>query len=328
MKRTLMTNWKEFLMKTDPWHGLEIDEALRVSRDGIFDFFWAVIDESTPGLLLVLKNKPSLKTKLPKFENMIVRFQKVSSGWALVIGLKDLAHRVVFETLCRDIVEFGCTAKDPETAVQYVLLRTYKWHHMLRSGGRAWLSAEEQQGLVGELAFLRELASEFSPYFAIEAWSGPLGSPKDFEFNGCCVELKTKRSTSCAKIRISSSEQLANVDGSRLFLLVKNVELTVLGEGETLQEHVSCTAKMFETDLAAYALWEERIKSTGYESENDYEGRRWKLEGEKVYEVKEGFPRLCSPLPEGVHNVNYTISLEACSPYEHTIPLCCSIRGC
>jgi hypothetical protein len=73
---------------------------------------------------------------------------------------------------------------------------------------------------------------------------------------------------------------------------------------------------MFENDGAAFEAWEEALCSTGYDSENDYDDRRWLLGAVTEYEVTEGFPRVSAPLAAGVENVRYAIALDACEPFK------------
>jgi hypothetical protein len=72
---------------------------------------------------------------------------------------------------------------------------------------------------------------------------------------------------------------------------------------------------MFRETDRAYEVWEEAISATGYESDNHYDGRRWQLGTIKNYEVLEGFPRISGPIPQGVNNIGYSVSLDVCSDF-------------
>lgn len=304
-------------MKTsDPWEGLGPDDAKRVDLKGHFNFFWVVIEAGMPGLMLRLPSLPQPLPRLPKLKNLVVSLRPASGGSAFVLGLKEKNQFEIFETLCRDVVEAGEAGTDQNEALSRALQRTRRWYHLLRGGKTKGLSVEEQRGLVGELAFLRHLISAFGPETAIEAWTGPTGAAKDFEFIGSCVEVKARRMAAKPVVAISSEDQLADVDGSRLCLRVVNVASAVLPEGQSLHDHVRMTADMFEDDGAACDAWEETLYSTGYDPENNYDDRRWLLGTATDYEVKEGFPRISMPLSPGVENVRYTIALDACEPFK------------
>lgn len=311
-----MKIWRQLLKPLDPWEKIGPGEAKRVDVAGRFDFFWVVLEAGMLGLMLRLPELPEPLPRLPKLKNLVASFRPVSGGAAFVLGLKERSQIQIFETLCRDVVKSGETGADREEALARALLRTRRWYHLLRGGSANGLSVEEQRGLVGELAFLRDLVSAFSPETAIEAWSGPTGSAKDFEFIGCCVEVKARRVAAKPFVSISSADQLADAQGSRICLRVVNVASAVLPEGQSLHDHVRMTADMFEAEGAALEAWEEKLGSTGYDPENDYDDRRWLLGTANDYEVKEGFPRISPPLENGVENVRYSISLDACEPFK------------
>ena len=75
-------------MTNDPWGKLAVDEARRVNIDGQFDFFWVVLENSMPGLVLKLSSLPEPMPRLPKLKNLIVSFRPAFGGSAFVIGLK------------------------------------------------------------------------------------------------------------------------------------------------------------------------------------------------------------------------------------------------
>ena len=270
---------------------------------------------------------PQPLPRLPKLKNLVASFCPVSGGSAYVLGLKEKSQIEIFETLCRDVVEAGEAGADRDEALSRAIQRTRRWYHLLRGGKSNGLSVEEQRGLVGELAFLRELVSALGPDTAIEAWTGPTGSAKDFELIGSCVEVKARRVAAKPFVAISSEDQLADVEGSRLCLRVVNVASAVLPEGQSLHDHVRITAEMFEENGTAFEAWEEALYSTEYDTENDYDDRRWLLGATIDYEVTEGFPRISTPLAPGVENVRYAISLDACEPFKLEDDLLDVIRG-
>jgi hypothetical protein len=310
----------------DPWQKIGTDEAKRVDAEGRFDFFWVILEAGMPGLMLKLPKLPQQLPRLPRLKNLVGSFRSVSGGSAFVLGLKERSQIEIFETLCRDVVAAGEAGKDCDEALSRALQRTRRWYHLLRAGKSNGLSVDEQRGLVGELAFLRELVSAFGQETAIEAWTGPTGSAKDFELIGSCVEVKARRVAAKPFVAISSEDQLADVEGSRLCLRVSNVASAVLPDGRSLHDHVRMTAEMFQENGDAFEAWEEKLYSTGYDPENSYDDRRWLLSEATDYEVVEGFPRISAPLLHGVENVRYSIDLGACEPFKLSSELMKVIR--
>jgi hypothetical protein len=304
------------LMPSNPWVNLNQGDARRIDSAGRFDFFWISLESGMPGLMLKLPRLPQPYPRLPKLKNLTISFRPSAKGAAFVLGLKAQSQVGIFETLCRDVISAGEAGEDLESALSRTIQRTRRWHHLMRGGRPGGLSVEEQRGLVGELAFVRELVTGCGPEMAIEAWTGPAGSAKDFEFIGSCVEVKTRRVAAKPFVSISSEDQLADVEGSRLFLRVVNVASAVLPEGNSLHDHVSMTAMLFEKDGDAFDAWEEALYSTGYDPENSYDGRHWQLGSSGNYEVVTGFPRITSPLSTGIGNVRYMISIDAIAHFE------------
>ncbi|MCF7502237.1 MULTISPECIES: PD-(D/E)XK motif protein [Vibrio] len=315
-------------MDSSPWKDLDLSNARRVNNSGQFDFFWVVVEGGMPGLMLRLPIEPIAKLKLPELKHLLVNFRLISGRWAFVLALKESSQGELFETLCRDVVEAGENASNLDEALAKVIQRTKRWHHLLRSGRTEGLTVEEQQGLVGELAFLRELSVNFGVEMAIGAWKGPFGAPKDFELIGCCVEIKTRRSASTSVISISSADQLANCDGGRLFLNVTNAESAIVPEGTTLHDFVALTDSLFKEDCDTYMKWEDALYSTGYDPLNKYDDRRWLIRSTTYFEVVDGFPRIQYPLPLGVQNARYSISLDACAPFKLNNNIIECIREC
>jgi putative PD-(D/E)XK family protein DUF4420 len=310
----------------DPWFKLLTDDARRVHSAGKFDFFWVLLEHGMPGLMLRLDKLPDPLPQLPKLKNLTVSFRAAGSGPAFVIALKERSQVEVFETLCRDVVSASESADDIEHALSKAIQRTRRWHHLLRGGKKAGLSVDEQRGLVGELAVLRELISGLGPETAIEAWKGPTGASKDFEFIGTCVEVKTRRVAARPFVSISSAEQLADVEGCRLFLRIANVSSAFSPGGQSLHDHVNETAHLFSDTVRAFDTWEQAIYDSGYDPENDYGDRRWQLGNFSTYEVKDNFPRISLPLAFGIDSVKYALSIEACANFETDVDLIKVIR--
>lgn len=302
----------------DPWRGLSAGgiDARRINPSGKQDFFWVVSSNSEPGLLLRLADGTSDDRPLPKMRHLELAYRDVAARRSLMLVLRDPEQKELFCSLCLDIVRAGEAASDNADALRRAIQRTLRWHHLLRGGKAGKLSLEEQRGLMGELRFLSRLIDLVGPRAAIESWKGPAGASKDFELDGCLVEVKARRGAAKPHVRISSEDQLSDVPGCRLFLLVSPVDAVVKPHGLTLTDHVRDLDKLFATaDPEAYSLWEEALSSAGFDFADDYSERRWVIGGNQFYEVAPGFPRLTPPIPAGVSSVTYSIGLEACAPH-------------
>ncbi|MFC3023468.1 hypothetical protein ACFODT_06500 [Vibrio zhugei] len=76
-------------MDNSPWKGLDLSNARRVNHNGQYDFFWVVVEDKQPALMLRLPIEPTSKPKLPELKNLIANFRIISGRWAFVLALKE-----------------------------------------------------------------------------------------------------------------------------------------------------------------------------------------------------------------------------------------------
>lgn len=271
--------------------------------------------DSSLGLLLQLNDDIDEVRPLPKLKNLDVFYRVVEGRNTFCLALQEANQADIFETLCRDVIDAGEDANSLQGALGRAVRRAMRWHHLMR-GGSSGMPVEVQRGLVGELSFLRDLVSLIGPLEAVDAWMGPNDSAKDFELPNLYFEIKSRRSAAQPKVRISSDTQLLDIPDARLFLQVQDVDTSLDGGSDTLADHVRRTAQLFENDLAALDVWEQRLAASPYDENAVEPERSWRLGTSTLFEVQEGFPRLVPPLPHGVLDVEYSISLEACSDFE------------
>jgi Putative PD-(D/E)XK family member, (DUF4420)/Histidine kinase-, DNA gyrase B-, and HSP90-like ATPase len=188
-------------------------------------------------------------------------------------------------------------------------------------GDKPGLSPEEQQGLFGELHFLRALlleamSSSTQMEHALTSWVGSSGHRHDFNYQHWAVEIKTTVKKDF-KILISNEHQLDDsgldflglcyyviqpnaANGQALPQLIAEIE-TLLGSKPLIkifQHHLAqCNYAAQETQLYAKQLF--GIKETHY------------------YRVWEGFPRLIpNNMPQGTVDAKYYVQLPDCKTYE------------
>lgn len=283
--------------------------------------YWAV-DRHRHYLLILQHNsgrRPS--HRLPTLRGLQVESQATEGGAAqlVVLRLTDADHLDIFHRLCTDIVEATRLARSAQEAADTLVLRTWRWHRLLKGGRDGRLSAEEQKGLIGELLLMeRHLLDTVPAPEAVESWGGPLGSPRDFQVGLVGVEAKA-RAPLVPVIRISSAEQLDSTEATRLFLYV--TELARAPQDSGLAVTVTEVAdRIRETirahDVSAESGFEERLLATGFDWADDYSDFRWLVGEESLFEVLEGFPRITPKIvPEGVDEVRYVVALSQCKRF-------------
>lgn len=301
-----------------PWSGLEAGkvDTRRVSASARWNWFWAVMPRADVALVLQLTCLPNIIPELPKLKNLEIRFQTLPSEPILYIRLKDNAQIELFETLCRDVIAAGELAGTEAEALDRAIGRTFRWHYLLRGGKSEVLSEEAQKGLIGEIEVLKLLIPALGAKPALTAWTGPSGAPKDFELKNDCIEVKARRGASQPSVKITNEFQLADVPGRRLWLAVLAVDKVQPPHGRTLTELAAEVTGLLErTEPPAVMDWELLLADAGFDSLHDYSAWRWIVSAPEFHAVTRDFPRIAAPVPLGLSNVSYALSLSACTPF-------------
>lgn len=301
-----------------PWSGLEAGnvDTRRVDARGRWNFFWAVMPRADVALVLQLTALPKPMPDLPKLKNLEIRFQTLPGGPILYIRLKDNAQLELFETLCRDVVAAGELADTEAEALERAIVRTFRWHYLLRGGKAEVLSEDAQKGLIGEIEVLKRLIASLGAKAALAAWTGPSGAPKDFELRSDCLEVKARRGASQPYVKIANEHQLSDVPDRRLWLAVLAVDKVQPPHGYTLTQRVAEVTDLLErTEPSTIREWDLRLADAGYDFLHDYSPWRWIVSEPDFHFVSDGFPRISAPVPLGVSNVTYALALSACAPF-------------
>ena len=312
----------------NPWREIEPPSladavnARRVDAKLPWNFFWA--RGADRGVFLTLSHaaESTPSTPMPSLRDIEVTLSPPDQANTRILALKllDPGQQDIFHTLCRDIISVAARAESEAEAVSVVLMRTWRWHHLLRGGGGTLLSPEEQKGLIGELLVLEcVLLPHMEASAVVTAWRGPLGSPKDFEIGRVAIEVKARRGGATPSVAITSEDQLDERGVDSLFLYVVELDeapedatdgLTVRDVADRVREH------LYSLDPGAAGVFESLISAAGVRPEDDFSHSQW-LEGpSRVYLVTGEFPRIArSDVRPGVSFVRYSVSLDDCEPF-------------
>ena len=312
----------------DPWAELKApDQTTKVSGRRVdpglpWGLYWAI--DTDRACLLILQHDPSLRPKgrLPNLRGLEIesRIPQDGNRNLLVVRLKDNGQRDIFYRLCVDIIAATRGAETEKQAVERFLIRTWRWHRLLRGGRDERLSDEEQKGLIGEL---RVMQQHLFPTVGVEAcirfWTGPLGAPKDFEIGRICIEVKARRGAATPFVSISSEHQLDASGIDALFLVVSEITGASSDDikGLTVSDVArSVLANLQEQDASVVELFEHRLLAAGFEWNHDYSDCKWLVGPEHIFEITENFPRIAPDMyPSGVSHVRYAISLKDCEAF-------------
>lgn len=297
----------------------------RVKPDARCDLFVAVAKPSNQRLLLL-----SFHTLPDELPGVLPAARGIEVTWgpseianvALTLKIALLEERFagMFSQVVADLVDVAASELSESAAAAACIQRLERWQRFLERAGDAGLGREAQQGLYGELWFLRErLLPMTSASIAVNAWMGPSGAAQDFQLRECAIEVKTTATTEPRGVLISNERQLDDSGLHALFLFVLAVEVRH-GAGETLNELVSELRRILsqQADIVSQDRFEECLLEVGYLQAHAprYAETGYTIQEASLFRVQSGFPRITgADLNPGVGEVRYAIAVSACRPF-------------
>ena len=233
----------------------------------------------------------------------------------IVLELTNGEFEKVFTLFCLDLIE-GITDSKGSERDGRIQETVNSWNQFFLAEKSSSLSREQQQGLFAELDLLIRIleTGDMTRINAINSWKGGERAYHDFQFANRVIEVKSTSSKEPKKVRISNEKQLNDEGIESLFLLATNLVtieggLTLNNLFENLSEILSdedITRDKLLIQIMKYGVMpEDLIKyTTGYN-----------VLQRQYFLVEDGFPRiiLC---PEGVGDIKYSITVNACNDFE------------
>ncbi len=245
----------------------------------------------------------------------VIRSENGQNGFTLQLALTERRFDSVFDALLHDVIEVVARAQSQSAAVAAFVSRLRHWQKFLERAGPNGLSREAQQGLFGELWFLRErMIPLVGPDPALLAWVGPGGAHQDFLLQSCAIEVKTTGTKEPQQLIIQSERQLDDTGLAALFLFHLSIDVRE-GVGETLVMMIDSLRQLLKANTAALELLEDRLLETGFlqAHASQYERTGYNIRHTFLYQVKDSFPRIVeSDLKPGVGALRYSIAAAEC----------------
>lgn len=250
---------------------------------------------------------------LSELDISLFKDNSFSDSKMLLIQLTNREQRVndIFASICANIIGSILEVESEREGVRLVIAQLRKWKDLFSIRKNQKLSTQEQQGLYGELYFLRKLLYSIDKTKATSTWFGPEMAPKDFQSDMWAVEVKTTSATSQSGISINGELQLDESSIEHLFLYNLVVEVSQQ-EGETLPRIIAAIRELFEGDNKVAEFFENKLLLSGYFDLDAefYKERHYHIRKEQYFQVKDEFPRIKKDeLRKGVSDVKYSISL-------------------
>ena len=197
--------------------------------------------------------------------------------------------------------------------MRIVITQMRKWKELFSRRKDQKLSAQEQQGLFGELFFLGKLLlTSIDKVTTNGFWVGPDQAPKDFQSDMWAVEVKTTSANIHSGISINGELQLDETEVEHLFLFNLVVEV-LQQDGQTLPELIAAIRQLLKGDSRATSVFESKLILVGdFDFDKEfYNDRHYHIRKEQYFQIKDEFPRIKKDdLKIGVSEVKYRISLD------------------
>jgi hypothetical protein len=296
----------------------------RVRLNALCDLRIAVIEpQGTRALLLrVRRTVAELIREYPESEGFQIHLVQLSDDSpdyvTLQLSLTQKRYSDIFTALVNDVVGGVAEQLTEETGLEEFVVRLRRWQAFLRVNQPEGLSEITQQGLYGELWFLRQLVL---PHLELpkgmRCWTGPKGTQQDFQFSSCAVEVKTTSAKQHQKLAIASERQLDDTGAGTIVLLHLSLDIRQ-GQGETLPEMVANVRSLVADDMLTKDELENCLFEVGYLDvhASRYEEIGYSIREHNYFKVENDFPRIIeSDLRNGVGDVRYTISVAECKRF-------------
>ena len=186
---------------------------------------------------------------------------------------------------------------------------------LLRAGSPA-VDKRTIAGLVAELVVLNRLLARSSS--AWKAWCGPAGNRHDFRTGDTSLEVKASLRPDTTSITINGLEQLEAPAQGTLHLLrivVESVHAGSLSLSDLANSAMSLASEPRKVMELIHAVGCKDVDA------EEWNRHRFRIESERLYEIRPGFPRLVMSMlnggavPHGVHGVTYHVDLAAADPF-------------
>lgn len=212
----------------------------------------------------------------------------------------------MFYNFCEDMIEQTINASSDNGYTE--LIKRYElWRKMFSSNNKI-LSEPEILGLIGELLFLNNVSlNMYSNVDALNGWSGPEPTHKDFSYGDDWYEIKSINDSKNSII-ISSIEQLDSPNVGRL-IVYKFEKMSSSFNGISLNNLVKDINNQL-VDLLEKDIFAAKLADAGYMYNEVYDNYVYNLISVTKYIVDSNFPRLeAINLPKEISKIKYEILL-------------------
>lgn len=237
-----------------------------------------------------------------------------------VLELTDNTYNDLFNDLVVSLYQKVKNISDASECSTLFIQTFHKWSEFFDDEKFDRLNKDIIKGLFGELFVLKSFVQKSTLVNindVLNSWTGPYDQGHDFVFDDKDIEVKTKDATKIS-IRISSEQQLDNIIGKSLELLVLSVDSDLV-EGRAISDLVDDIRVLINNRLGDTSILLKAIKQKSLTLKNihDYDNFRFMPVKKALYDcLIDGFPKLIKDnLPKQISNVKYDINLSVLDDY-------------
>ncbi|EMS70621.1 PD-(D/E)XK motif protein [Ruminiclostridium cellobioparum] len=275
-------------------------------------------------LLIAIREKltPEKLESLPKWYGLSIEQEKLTildirTSWFLILKHTNESDKDIFEAVISNICNELLLLNDNEAMLPTLIKILDKWKYFFTLYSREGLSSTEQQGLYGELWFLRELIDYSRLTSLVKNWTGIEKTTHDFQIGKSAIEIKTSVSNKPYSAKINNENQLDDTNLANLYLAFLALHPMLEG-GETLPDIISQIRRKIANDTEAKLKFEEKLFFSGYvENQSHLYKTGYALRDVIAFSVKAGFPRILNAdVPDGIGDISYSIQISVCEPFK------------
>jgi hypothetical protein len=237
----------------------------------------------------------------------------VQGSKCIQFSLIDPESSELFYKFCDDIIDSSRQEANQQGGYHFVTHRFARWKKMFITKSDI-LPEESIMGLIGELYFLLSyMIPTYGQHKAVEAWSAPDPTIKDFSIDKTWFEIKTVGAKSSV-VKISSLQQLESKDPGNL-VIFRLEKMSPSFYGTNLNEIVVKINKVLESPEDC-DLFQTKLLLAKYTYNEKYDEYVYDIKASTVYSVDQNFPALRSEgLQTAVQNVQYELLIDQLEKY-------------
>ncbi len=302
------------------WESLQLDnsEALYIGYDDShpLQFFIGMDAMGNREFFIILENKPRIIPVHSRSVEVLYGIRK-DGKYTLLFKLIKPEQQEVFTHLCWDLAESSRAYKDMEKGCNKVISRYLLWQKLMEKGNIGLLSDQEIKGLWGEIMFLKgKLFSRYGIAEAVEGWTGPSKSDRDFCYSDLWYEIKTTN-PGASSLKITSIEQLDTDSEGRLVWIQAEKTSSTEANAKSLPDIIMETKSLMEDFPETIDKFESKLLEAGYIEQKHYNNIYFAYKATNLYKVDEKFPKILrKDLNSGITAVSYEISISSINIFE------------